>query len=402
MLGYLQNGIARPLVRLWLASSQNSWRQLPTPPRVSVVHAPGADPDSVLLVGSGIAVGYGVLSHDLALGGHLARALSVGTGRGTDVDIITAPEMSAAIAHAAVAALQLTRFDAIVLTLGGPESLYLAPRRAWRRQLGELLDAIRAGAPSVEVFVVTIPPPPLLVAIPRYFGKLASRHGSQLNHDARVLVNARPGTHVVPFRPSPGDIAAMASRQIYDEWASLIAPAMIGPLNAQAPSVPENIDEEARQRAFDALLVHPARDERFDRIVETARDLFAVSGASVNLIDGDRQWVKAAAGVPRRDLPRSESLCSITIRGAGLFVVEDLWSDTRFASNSWKRGAVAPRFYAGYPVTAPDGHRIGALCVIDTQPRAFGDTEAALLRELALQVQALIWEDARVGNMANS
>ncbi len=43
------------------------------------------------------------------------------------------------------------------------------------------------------------------------------------------------------------------------------------------------------------------------------------------------------------------------------------------------------------PVESPDGHRIGALCVIDREPRTFSDTDAALLRQLALRVQSVLW-----------
>jgi len=53
------------------------------------------------------------------------------------------------------------------------------------------------------------------------------------------------------------------------------------------------------------------------------------------------------------------------------------------------------RFYAGYPLEAPEGVRVGALCVVDTKPRRFSPAEASLLRDLALRVQAVLWTEAR-------
>ena len=50
------------------------------------------------------------------------------------------------------------------------------------------------------------------------------------------------------------------------------------------------------------------------------------------------------------------------------------------------------RFYAGYPLEAPGGERIGALCVIHREPRTFSSADAATLRSLALTAQALMWE----------
>jgi hypothetical protein len=51
------------------------------------------------------------------------------------------------------------------------------------------------------------------------------------------------------------------------------------------------------------------------------------------------------------------------------------------------------RFYAGYPVEAPDGTRIGALCVFGRSPRdpAESESELDVLRELALLAQRELW-----------
>jgi GAF domain-containing protein len=55
-------------------------------------------------------------------------------------------------------------------------------------------------------------------------------------------------------------------------------------------------------------------------------------------------------------------------------------------------GTQQVRFYAGYPIEAPNGQRVGALCIVDTKPRRFSRKEAELLRELALRVQTLLWD----------
>src|SRR5207244_1443465 len=41
------------------------------------------------------------------------------------------------------------------------------------------------------------------------------------------------------------------------------------------------------------------------------------------------------------------------------------------------------RFYAGCPLTADDGNRLGTLCLIDRQPRRLSDEQLAVLRDLA-------------------
>jgi hypothetical protein len=59
---------------------------------------------------------------------------------------------------------------------------------------------------------------------------------------------------------------------------------------------------------------------------------------------------------------------------------------------SFRHGALAVRFYAGYPIESPDGQRVGLLCIMDSQPRQFTTTDAAILRSRALQVQQSVWD----------
>lgn len=65
-----------------------------------------------------------------------------------------------------------------------------------------------------------------------------------------------------------------------------------------------------------------------------------------------------------------------------LFVVEDASSDPRFADNPLVTGEPHIRFYAGAPLSAPSGHHIGTLCVIDTVPRTLGPVELSILDAL--------------------
>ena len=103
----------------------------------------------------------------------------------------------------------------------------------------------------------------------------------------------------------------------------------------------------------------------------------------------------AVHGFEKTDLPRSESFCATTIDLGGALIVEDALHDARFNTLP----AVTEngiRFYAGYPVEAPNGQRIGTLCLFDDTPRSFSSADRSLLRELALRVQAELWASARV------
>ena len=129
-------------------------------------------------------------------------------------------------------------------------------------------------------------------------------------------------------------------------------------------------------------LLDTAPEERFDRITRMAVRLFGVPMALVSLVDADRLWFKSRAGVPFAQTPRTASFCAHAILQDGPLVIEDACRDERFATGPFAT-ATGARFYAGCPVAAPDGSRIGTVCILDRAPRTFDDEQRALLRDLA-------------------
>ncbi|MES2337540.1 MAG: GAF domain-containing protein [Pseudomonadota bacterium] len=134
------------------------------------------------------------------------------------------------------------------------------------------------------------------------------------------------------------------------------------------------------------ILDTPA-EPRFDAIVAAVRALLDVPIALVSLVDRDRQWFKASAGVDMCETAIDTSVCALAIRQPNLFVIHDLASDPRTAQMSLVTGDAALRFYAGFPIVTGDGVAIGSVCAIDTQPRPRGvqPEQAIALEALARQ-----------------
>ncbi len=154
----------------------------------------------------------------------------------------------------------------------------------------------------------------------------------------------------------------------------------------QRPQLPEN--EPHRLQALHALgILDTAPEERFDRLTRMARRLFQVPIALVSLVDEDRQWFKSACGLDVPETPRDVSFCGHAILGEDLFIVPDAARDPRFADNPLVCRSPYVRFYAGCPLRALSGHRVGTLCVIDRQPRSFGADDEETLRDLARMVE---------------
>ena len=157
-------------------------------------------------------------------------------------------------------------------------------------------------------------------------------------------------------------------------------------------------DEAERLSALRALmLLDTPPEERFDRLVRFAAEQLDTPIAMVSLFDGQRQWFKARVGLDDTESARDVSFCGHAILKEEVFVVEDARSDPRCEDNPLVVGEPHIRFYAGAPLSAPGGHRIGTLCVIDTVPRALSTLELSILEALrCLANEALVgYEDEK-------
>jgi len=163
-----------------------------------------------------------------------------------------------------------------------------------------------------------------------------------------------------------------------------------------APILP---DEDERLQALHQLLIlDTPPEERFDRIVAFAAEEFDMPIAQMSLLDADRQWAKSRVGIDGDAMARSHSVCGHFVGNPTPMAIEDLTQDTRFRDNPVLIDENHLRFYAGSPLVMPSGHVIGALCVMDRQPRTFDATDQAILNTLRdLVVRELVREadDAR-------
>lgn len=148
-------------------------------------------------------------------------------------------------------------------------------------------------------------------------------------------------------------------------------------------------NEDARLQALAGYEILDSDPEQtFDDITRLAAFICDTPGALISLVDRDRQWFKSRLGVTPAQLSRDVSFCAHAILEREPLLVPDACADERFSDNPLVTSAPHVRMYAGAPLATPEGHNLGALCVVDTAPRQLTDRQVAALNVLSSLVVA--------------
>ncbi|MET7424386.1 GAF domain-containing protein [Dactylosporangium sp. NPDC005555] len=154
------------------------------------------------------------------------------------------------------------------------------------------------------------------------------------------------------------------------------------------------VRDRDRLQAVVATGLSSAPHRRFDMIAEQVRAKLRAPVALVVLVEADRQLFPGAAGLPEqwqrsRQTPLTHSFCQYVVGTNDRLVVRDARCHPLLHTNDAIRdlGVVA---YAGAPLTSSDGQVLGALCVIDDQPRDWTSAELADLDALATDCSAAL------------
>lgn len=154
----------------------------------------------------------------------------------------------------------------------------------------------------------------------------------------------------------------------------------------------ENFEHERERlnnlRSYEIL--DSATDADFDNLTKLASAICGTPIAIISLVDEHRQWFKSTYGLPGKETPRNVSFCTHALGNEEVFEVRDATKDPRFAKNPFVVDAPKIRFYAGAPLTTPEGYDLGTLCVVDDKPRSLSPFQMDALKILAHQVVELI------------
>lgn len=153
--------------------------------------------------------------------------------------------------------------------------------------------------------------------------------------------------------------------------------------------VPEN-EKERLEALLKYNILDTISDEEFDNITNLASYICQTPIAMISFIDKNRQWHKSKLGIEEKQSPRESSFCQYTIMENGILEIPNTLENDLFCEHPAVTGDSEIRFYAGTPLTTPEGLNIGVLCVIDTIPKQLDENQKKALSTLAQQVITLL------------
>lgn len=142
--------------------------------------------------------------------------------------------------------------------------------------------------------------------------------------------------------------------------------------------------EQKRLESLDSLkILDTLPEESYDRLVHLAVELLNIPICYIAFLDKKRQWFKSKHGMDMEQTPRNISFCNETIKNSEPLIIEDTHLDKRFSTSPLVQESPFIRFYAGIPLTSPDGYNVGTFCLADTSPKELEPKQLELLLKLA-------------------
>ncbi|MEV4347589.1 GAF domain-containing sensor histidine kinase [Actinoplanes sp. NPDC049596] len=145
----------------------------------------------------------------------------------------------------------------------------------------------------------------------------------------------------------------------------------------------DTLEQERLDALRDYHVLDTGPESDFDDIARLAAQLCRTPMAAISLIDEERQWFKARVGVEVCEVGRDNSFCAHAMFGVGIMQVPDARLDPRFRDFPSVTADPGVVFYAGAPLVTASGQALGALCVMDSEPKLLTPAECSGLRTLA-------------------
>ena len=150
--------------------------------------------------------------------------------------------------------------------------------------------------------------------------------------------------------------------------------------------VPAN--EEIRLKVLDTYVVLDGfPDKYFNKVAAIIARTFHAPIALISLVGGEHVEFKGNFGMEGTNTAdRGVSLCSLAVLDNDPTIFEDATKEPCLLSNPLVAGEFGLKFYAGVPLSTPEGVNIGTVCIVDKKPRTMAAHEIELLSRFSRDV----------------
>ncbi|HEV2578165.1 MAG TPA: PAS domain S-box protein [Acidobacteriaceae bacterium] len=143
-------------------------------------------------------------------------------------------------------------------------------------------------------------------------------------------------------------------------------------------------------------------DSALDDIARLAAHVCNAPIGAVTVIDRHEVLIVGRYGIEQTSAPRRTFPCETTINGDGLYQIPDARRDPEYAPHGIPLGDKRYRFYAGAPISTPEGVAIGCVLVLDSSARKLTGQQLEALESLANLVTTRLELARRVRDISQS
>ncbi len=148
--------------------------------------------------------------------------------------------------------------------------------------------------------------------------------------------------------------------------------------------------EELRLKELESYDLHNGYPkEKLKSIIKLASNICDTPISLIDIIDEYNQRTVVTHGDwEEKVIPREKSICDKAVVDGEMLIIDDVEKNEEIYSRLSTEDKKKIKFYAGAPLKTPGGYNLGALCIIDSEPRQLTDFQKESLQVLADEVMA--------------
>jgi GAF domain-containing protein len=147
--------------------------------------------------------------------------------------------------------------------------------------------------------------------------------------------------------------------------------------------IPHNDTERLKALQYYDI-IGDLKDSYFHNLGSIVAQTFDTPIALISFVEKEKVSFKVNVGMEgTNEVDRGISLCSLAILDNDPTIFSDATKEPCLINNPLVAGEFGLKFYAGAPITTPDGYNIGTLCIVDFEPREFSEKETEILVDFA-------------------